>query len=153
MSVAENIACILETNSKFPCAASQAEELKRLLEQFQLQKIAHTQAACVSGGEKRRTEIARMLAKSPRYLLLDEPFAGVDPKSILEIKQLIQTLQKQTGVGVLISDHNAHETLDLADYVYVMHHGRILASGTSDAIRTHPDVISHYLGEKTGERA
>lgn len=149
MTVAQNIACILETNPLFPCKISQTEQLNKLLCQFQLQPIANTLAACVSGGEKRRTEIARMLAKSPSYLLLDEPFAGVDPKSILEIKQLIKQLQQQTGTGVLISDHNAQETLDLADYVYVMHQGRILASGTSSEIRSNRDVIRHYLGEKS----
>ena len=147
LSVYDNILAVAELNPKTPDAESQRQSTEKLLEDFQLTHIAHTLAMQVSGGEKRRTEIARMLAASPSYILLDEPFAGVDPKSIAEIKNLIRILKQERGLGVLISDHNARETLDLADYVYVMHQGRILAHGTSAEVSQNPLVLASYLGQ------
>lgn len=147
LSISDNILAALELNPKHQDVASQRQALEELLQEFKLENIRSSKASLCSGGEKRRTEIARILACSPKYILMDEPFAGVDPKSIKEIKAMLRYLQSTHKLGILISDHSANETLEIADTAYVMHQGRLLAKGTSKEIANHPDVLQHYFGQ------
>jgi len=122
------------------------EKVEHLLELLNIEPIRNRQGISLSGGERRRCEIARALMLYPDFLLLDEPFAGVDPIAVHDIQNIINEL-KNLGIGVLITDHNVRETLDICDRAYVMNRGEILASGTSEEVYANPLVIKHYLGE------
>jgi lipopolysaccharide export system ATP-binding protein len=145
LSVADNILAILETRADLDVAGRQAE-LETLLQEFGLAPLRQSLGMSLSGGERRRVEIARALASNPAFLLLDEPFAGVDPISVNEIKHIVRGLS-QRGIGLLITDHNVRETLDLCEYAYIVNAGRILAEGSPAAILEHPQVKAVYLGD------
>ncbi len=119
--------------------------LEDILSEFQLTAVRHQMGAELSGGERRRTEIARAFAASPRFLLLDEPFAGIDPIAVTEIQNLVGQL-RGLGLGILITDHNVRETLRITDRAYIMHEGRILVSGTAADVAVDPLARQHYLG-------
>ena len=125
----------------------QRERCERLLEEFHLQKVRSTLGMSLSGGERRRCEMARALVTSPKIMLLDEPFAGVDPKSVLEIQSLIADLKKR-GIGVLITDHNVRETLQIADRAYILADGMIMKHGLPQEIADDPDIRRVYLGDR-----
>lgn len=124
----------------------QIKRVEELLEIFNIEPIRQRKGVSLSGGERRRTEIARALVSKPKFLLLDEPFAGVDPIAVKDIQEIIHQLTK-IDIGVLITDHNVRETLEICDRAYVMKAGSLLASGTSDEIKNDPKVREHYLGE------
>ena len=131
-------------------AAARHQRLNQLIEDFQLEAVLQRQGSQLSGGERRRTEVARALAISqqgPRYLLLDEPFAGVDPLAVGDLQALILRL-RQAGLGILITDHNVRETLSITDRAYILSNGSVLASGPSARITNDPLVKRHYLGER-----
>jgi len=145
LSVEENIMAILEArgfNSK-----QQKTRTDALIEEFKLGIVRKTKGFRLSGGERRRTEIARALAADPSFILLDEPFAGVDPIAVADIQEIIAMLREKQ-LGVLITDHNVRETLSITDRAYIMHEGRILVSGSSTAIANDPDAKRLYLGER-----
>ena len=144
MTVEQNINCVLEMVE--PDKATRAAELDRLLEEFHLDKLRTSAAMALSGGERRRCEIARALAAKPSIMLLDEPFAGIDPLSIGDIRHLVIDL-KQRGIGVLITDHNVRETLGLIDRAYIIHAGEVLTHGRANDIVNNPDVRRLYLGD------
>ena len=144
LSVADNIRAILEVRG-LP-RAERERVLSELLHEFQIEHLAHSPAVALSGGERRRLEIARALAANPRYMLLDEPFAGIDPIAINDIRQLVRRLTAR-GIGVLVTDHNVRETLGLIDRAYIIHDGQVLTEGTPQEIVAHPEVRQHYLGE------
>ncbi len=144
LSVADNIRAILEVR-KVP-RPERERVLSELLHEFQIEHLRHSPAVALSGGERRRVEIARALAANPRYMLLDEPFAGIDPIAINDIRQLVRRLTAR-GIGVLITDHNVRETLGLIDRAYIIHDGQVMTEGTPEEIVAHPDVRRHYLGE------
>ena len=144
LSVADNIRAILEVRG-LP-RAERERVLSELLHEFQIEHLAHSPAVALSGGERRRLEIARALAANPRYMLLDEPFAGIDPIAINDIRQLVRKLTAR-GIGVLVTDHNVRETLGLIDRAYIIHDGQVLTEGTPREIVAHPQVRQHYLGE------
>lgn len=144
MTVEQNIACVLELVE--PDKATRAGELERLLDEFGLARLRESPAMALSGGERRRCEIARALAAKPSIMLLDEPFAGIDPLSINDIRDLIRDL-KARGIGVLITDHNVRETLGICDRAYIISDGRVLAEGTPDDIVANAEVRKVYLGE------
>ena len=144
LSVADNIRAILEVRG-LP-RAERERVLSELLHEFQIEHLAHSPAVALSGGERRRLEIARALAANPRYMLLDEPFAGIDPIAINDIRQLVRKLTAR-GIGVLVTDHNVRETLGLIDRAYIIHDGQVLTEGTPQEIVAHPEVRRHYLGE------
>jgi lipopolysaccharide export system ATP-binding protein len=144
LSVEENIRAVLELQS---LSRTQIEDrLDELLGELGIGGLAHNPALSLSGGERRRVEIARALATRPRFVLLDEPFAGVDPIAVLDIQKIIRFL-KDRGIGVLITDHNVRETLGICDRAYIINEGRVLASGTPDAIVADESVRRVYLGE------
>ena len=145
LTVAENLLAILETVEKSPSARTLRKNL--LLEEFRLQHVARSYGYALSGGERRRTEIARALVLEPRFILLDEPFAGIDPLAVLDIQQIIAEL-KGRGIGVLISDHNVRETLTVCDRAYILNAGRILEEGDPATIAASPRARAIYLGEK-----
>jgi lipopolysaccharide export system ATP-binding protein len=145
MTVEENILAILETRNNMN-QAKRHERLQQLLDELHINERRDTRGISLSGGERRRVEIARALASEPRFMLLDEPFAGVDPISVLEIQQLIRHLQ-QLGIGVLITDHNVRETLKICDRAYILNDGRVLTAGTPQDILYNEDVRKVYLGE------
>ncbi len=145
LSVSDNVLAVLELRPDLD-AQGRAEELQALLEELQVAHVAGQLGASLSGGERRRVEIARALAAKPRLMLLDEPFAGVDPISVGEIQKIIRHL-KQRGIGVLITDHNVRETLGICDRAYILNDGAVLAQGTPDHILEHPDVRRVYLGD------
>lgn len=145
LSVEQNILAILELRTELGRDARK-EELNRLLDEFQLHRVRKSPGASLSGGERRRVEIARTLARTPLYLLLDEPFAGIDPISVTEIQGIIAELA-QRGIGVLITDHNVRETLGICNRAYILHEGAVIASGDPDALLEDPKVRSVYLGE------
>lgn len=144
LTVEQNIRAVLELVCRTP--AELHERLDELLEEFGLTRLRHSPAPALSGGERRRVEIARALATNPTVMMLDEPFAGVDPIAVKEVKELVAHL-KDRGMGVLITDHNVRETLALVDRAYIMFEGRILASGNTADITKNPDVRRVYLGE------
>lgn len=144
MSVIDNIYCALELQSNLSKSAKKST-LMSLLKKFNLDHIATSKGGVLSGGERRRTEIARALATAPDFILLDEPFAGVDPIAIGDIKNIIFDL-KQSGLGVFITDHNAYEILDVCDYIYVLSGGKLIFSGLPAAAVTDPLVQKCYLG-------
>jgi len=143
LSVEDNIRAVLEFSE--PDLARRHQMLDELLAEFSLSHLRRNKATSLSGGERRRLEIARCLASRPSFLLLDEPFAGVDPKAITEMRELVSHL-KTHNIGVLITDHNAYETLKIVDRVYVLHEGELLASGTPREVRENENVIRLYLG-------
>lgn len=145
LSVADNIMGIFELNEKLS-DAEREEKLEGLLEEFHIGHLRNNLGMSLSGGERRRVEIARALAAEPRFILLDEPFAGVDPISVLEIKRIIQHLRDR-GLGVLITDHNVRETLTVCERAYIVSEGKLIAEGTPDAILNNQQVRQVYLGE------
>jgi len=145
LSVADNIRLVLELRDDLDAAGIE-RELTSLLDELQVTHVADQLGASLSGGERRRVEIARALAARPRLMLLDEPFAGVDPISVGEIQRIVQHL-KDRGIGVLITDHNVRETLGICDRAYILNAGSVLAQGAPDALLANPDVRRVYLGE------
>jgi len=145
LTVAENIFAILETRKDLN-KQQRRDKLESLLEEFQVTHIRDSLGISLSGGERRRVEIARALATEPSFILLDEPFAGVDPVSVLEIQKIVSHL-KQRGIGVLITDHNVRETLSICDRAYVLGNGDIIAEGTAETILENDQVREIYLGE------
>ncbi len=145
LSVEQNILAILETRKELNARARQ-ERCDQLLEEFGIAHLRESQAMSLSGGERRRLEIARALSIQPRFILLDEPFAGVDPLAVNDIKQIIQHL-KGLSIGVLITDHNVRETLDICNRAYIINAGSVMAEGTTKEILANPQVRSVYLGE------
>jgi len=146
LSVADNIFAILETQIYLK-KSQQKQRLEELIEEFSLGHIRDVMGVSLSGGERRRVEIARALACNPKFILLDEPFAGVDPISIIDIKKEI-TLLKEKGIGILITDHNVRETLDICDKATIVNEGTVIASGSVESILNHPKVKEVYLGEQ-----
>ena len=146
LSVENNILAILETRHDLSGAEKQ-RKLEALLDEFNIQHIRHNKGLSLSGGERRRTEIARTLAMDPTFILLDEPFAGVDPISVNDIKQIIQHL-KTREIGVLLTDHNVRETLDICEKAYIVSEGQIIAKGTADDILNNEKVREVYLGDQ-----
>ncbi len=145
LTVEQNIMSVLELSKK--SNDEKRNRLETLIDEFSLSKVRHTLGSLLSGGERRRTEIARTMANNPRFILLDEPFSGVDPISIQEIKNLLHTIQKKDKVGILISDHNVGATLPICDYAYIMHLGKILAEGTPHEISKNDKAQKYYLGD------
>lgn len=145
LSTEDNIKAILELRSDLRKGARQ-ERLQTLLDEFHLQGVAKVLGERLSGGERRRLEIARALASEPSFILLDEPFAGVDPISVSDIQQEIRDLAKR-DIGILITDHNVQETLDICDRAYIVHDGHIIADGGADAILSNETVRKVYLGD------
>jgi lipopolysaccharide export system ATP-binding protein len=143
MSVEDNIASILDISVKD--RKKQRERLEELLSEFSIEHLRAAPALALSGGERRRVEIARCLAADPKYLLLDEPFAGVDPISVGDIRHLVADLKKR-GIGVLITDHNVRETLEIVDRAYILHDGQVLMSGTPEEVVQNENVRRVYLG-------
>lgn len=143
LSVEENILSILEISE--PDRHKRRERLEELLSEFSIERLRRAPAMALSGGERRRVEIARCLAANPKYVLLDEPFAGVDPIAVGEIRHLTADL-KNRGIGVLITDHNVQETLQIVDRAYILHDGKILMSGTTDEVIRDENVRRVYLG-------
>jgi lipopolysaccharide export system ATP-binding protein len=146
LSVYDNLMAILETRKDLT-QAQREEKAQALLEEFHITHIRDSKGMVLSGGERRRVEIARALANDPKFILLDEPFAGVDPISVSDIKQTIRHL-KDRGIGVLITDHNVRETLDICERAYIVSEGRILAEGNAEAILANPQVRQAYLGDE-----
>ncbi|MBI3873766.1 MAG: LPS export ABC transporter ATP-binding protein [Arcobacter sp.] len=144
LSVEDNLMLAAEISIK--SKKERGQKIEELLELFNIEPIRQRNGISLSGGERRRAEIARALVSSPKFLLLDEPFAGVDPIAVRDIQNIIANL-KHIGIGVLITDHNVRETLQICDRAYVMKAGSVLASGTSDEIKNNPLVKEHYLGE------
>ncbi|MCL1048671.1 LPS export ABC transporter ATP-binding protein [Shewanella abyssi] len=146
LSVRDNIMAVLQTRSDID-NEQREEQLENLLEEFHITHIRDSQGMALSGGERRRVEIARALAANPQFILLDEPFAGVDPISVIDIKKIIEQL-KSRGLGVLITDHNVRETLDVCEHAYIVSHGNLIAEGTPAEILDNQQVRAVYLGEQ-----
>jgi len=144
LDVEDNVMAILEIGE--PDRHKRRERLEELLSEFSIEHLRRAPALSLSGGERRRVEIARSLAANPKYLLLDEPFAGVDPIAVGEIRTLVADL-KTRGIGVLITDHNVRETLEIVDRAYILHDGRVLMSGTTQEVIRDENVRRVYLGE------
>ncbi|MEL6476347.1 MAG: LPS export ABC transporter ATP-binding protein [Pseudomonadota bacterium] len=144
LSVEENIMAVLELVE--PDRVARSNRLDALLGEFSITHLRRTRAAALSGGERRRVEIARCLATNPSYVLLDEPFAGIDPIAVGEIRDLVGHL-KERGIGVLITDHNVRETLEIIDRAYILHDGAVLMNGTPDEVVQDANVRRVYLGE------
>jgi lipopolysaccharide export system ATP-binding protein len=145
MTVRENIMAVLQMTD-----LSQAEmttRCDRLMSDFNIAHLASSRGYMLSGGERRRTEIARALAMDPKFILLDEPFAGIDPIAVEDIMKIVSNL-KQREIGVLVTDHNVHETLSITDRAYLLFEGRILKSGTAESLANDPEARKLYLGEK-----
>ena len=145
LSVEDNVRAVLEVSE--PDKAKREEELTSLLEEFHIDHLRKQPSTSLSGGERRRCEIARALASKPTFMLLDEPFAGVDPIAVADIQALVRHLTRR-GIGVLITDHNVRETLGLIDRAYIMHAGALLTHGTPNEIVDNADVRRFYLGDQ-----
>ena len=146
LTVAQNLMAILETRAELS-KAERKEKLESLLQEFNINHIRDSQGMALSGGERRRVEIARALAAEPSFILLDEPFAGVDPISVNDIKAIVNHL-KSKGIGVLITDHNVRETLDICDKAYIVNAGHIIAEGDAETVLANAMVRQVYLGEQ-----
>ena len=144
LSVEDNIKAVLEMTDL--SKTEQKEKLESLLDEFSLQKIRTNRGDLLSGGERRRTEIARALASNPKFILLDEPFAGVDPIAVEDIQSIVAKL-KEKNIGILITDHNVHETLTITDRAYLLYEGKILKSGTAEELANDETVRRVYLGK------
>jgi lipopolysaccharide export system ATP-binding protein len=144
LTVEENLMAILETRSI--SGHERREKMDRLIEQLGLQKVRRSKGYVLSGGERRRVEIARSLAIEPSFLLLDEPFSGIDPIQVLELQRIIFDL-KNAGIGILVTDHNVRETLTVTDRAYIINNGKIFRSGSPEALGRDPEVKRVYLGE------
>ena len=144
LSVENNILAILQLQSLK--RSERKEKLEQLLEDFRITHIRKSKGYMLSGGERRRCEIARALASNPKFIFLDEPFAGIDPITVEEIMQLVKKL-KEKGIGVLITDHNVHETLSITDRAYILIDGKIFCSGSAEEIAENEEVRKRYLGE------
>lgn len=144
LTVEDNIRSILEFRTDLD-KQQQEEKMESLIGEFGLSKIRHNKGIQLSGGERRRTEIARALANDPRFLLLDEPFAGVDPIAVQDIQDIVAHL-KDRNIGILITDHNVHETLSITDRAYLLYEGSVLHHGTPEEMAADPDVREKYLG-------
>ena len=145
MSVEENILAVLQMMDM--SNADRKRKCEQLIVDFNISHIAQSKGYTLSGGERRRTEIARSLATDPTFILLDEPFAGIDPIAVEEIMKTVATL-KRRGIGVLVTDHNVHETLSVTDRAYLLFEGEILKAGTSESLANDPEARKLYLGEK-----
>ncbi len=145
LSVEDNILIVLETLDLSP--SERESRLNSLLSELSIAHLAKNKAYTLSGGERRRLEITRALVLSPQFILLDEPFAGIDPIIVLELQKVIGHL-KQKGIGVLITDHNVQETLAITDRAYIIHEGKLLISGTPSEIANNPEAKAFYLGER-----
>ncbi|MEW6997637.1 LPS export ABC transporter ATP-binding protein [Colwelliaceae bacterium BS250] len=146
LTVYENIMAILQIRKDIN-DIEREEKLESLVEEFNIGHIIENVGQSLSGGERRRVEIARALAADPKFILLDEPFAGVDPISVADIKKIIIQL-KERGIGVLITDHNVRETLDVCEHAYIVSHGELIAEGTAEQVLSNQHVRDVYLGEK-----
>lgn len=146
LSVAENVLAVLELRNDLS-TAQRERELESLLDELKVAHLADQRGISLSGGERRRVEIARALAANPRYMLLDEPFAGVDPISVGEIQRIVRHL-KDRGIGVVVTDHNVRETLGICEHAYVLNEGKVLARGTPAEILAHQDVRTVFLGHE-----
>jgi lipopolysaccharide export system ATP-binding protein len=144
LTAEDNVLAILETRGL--SAWEQRAQARQLLEELGIAGMAHQQAYTLSGGERRRLEICRALAASPSFILLDEPFAGIDPLAVLDIQKIIAHLRNR-GIGILITDHNVRETLRITDRAYILRDGSVFRSGTPDELASDPDVRRVYLGE------
>lgn len=145
LTVEQNIMAILQTRKDLT-QAEQYQQLEKLMADFHLEHVRHSLGMSVSGGERRRCEIARCLASNPKFILLDEPFAGVDPISVNDIMQVIETLRER-GIGVLITDHNVRETLSICQKAYIVSEGKVIAEGNKDEILFNELVRKVYLGQ------
>jgi lipopolysaccharide export system ATP-binding protein len=143
LTVEENIRAVLELTEG--SRQQREEKLRELLDEFSITHLRNSPAVALSGGERRRVEIARALAADPEFMLLDEPFAGIDPIAISDIRKLVRQLTSR-GIGVLVTDHNVRETLELIDTALIIHEGQVLTQGTPGEIVANPDVRRHYLG-------
>jgi lipopolysaccharide export system ATP-binding protein len=143
LTVEENIRAVLELVE--PRKARRESVLRELIDEFSISHLRHASAVSLSGGERRRVEIARALAANPQFMLLDEPFAGIDPIAISDIRKLVRQLTAR-GIGVLVTDHNVRETLELIDKALIIHDGKVLTEGSPDEIVANEDVRRHYLG-------
>ena len=146
LSVADNVMAILELRDDLD-AASREKELESLLDELQISHIAASKGVSLSGGERRRVEITRALAAKPRFLLLDEPFAGIDPISVVDIQRIVRQL-KARKIGILITDHNVRETLGICDRAYIMNEGAVLTQGTPAEVLANEKVREVYLGKE-----
>jgi len=144
LSVEDNIRAMLETTTK--SKAEIEETVEALLQEFHIEHVRQRTGMQLSGGERRRVEIARCIALAPRFILLDEPFAGVDPIAVADIQSIIRHL-KARGIGVLITDHNVRETLGIVDRAYILSNGKILLEGSADEVANSPVARKHYLGD------
>ncbi len=145
LTVEKNILAVLQTRRM--TRAERLQRLDQLLEEMSITRIARSKGYSLSGGERRRTEIARALATDPKFLLLDEPFAGIDPIAVEDIQSIVKNL-KQRNIGILITDHNVHETLAITDHAYLLFDGKVLKSGTSEFLAEDPEARKLYLGDK-----
>ncbi|AYA63310.1 LPS export ABC transporter ATP-binding protein [Alteromonas sp. RKMC-009] len=146
LTVHENIMAILQTRKDLK-SHQREQEADALLDEFNINHIRNSTGMSLSGGERRRVEIARALAANPQFILLDEPFAGVDPISVNDIKKIIQHLRDR-GIGILITDHNVRETLDVCEEAYIVSHGELIAQGTAEQVLSNQKVRDVYLGEQ-----
>ncbi len=145
LTVEDNLHAVLEFQSM--SEEERSARVESLINEFGLERVRHSKGYELSGGERRRTEIARALSTRPRFFLLDEPFAGVDPIAVEDIQNIVAGLQER-GIGVLITDHNVHETLAITDRAYLLYEGQILKHGTAEELAADPEVRKRYLGEK-----
>jgi len=145
LTVESNLHAVLEFQSMDD--EDRTARVESLIQEFGLERVRESKGYELSGGERRRTEIARALSTRPRFLLLDEPFAGVDPIAVEDIQGIVAGLQER-GIGVLITDHNVHETLAITDRAYLLYEGQILKHGTAEELAADPEVRKRYLGEK-----
>lgn len=144
LSVHDNLMAVLQTRKELTKQERQ-DKLEELLDEFNIQHIRNSMGMALSGGERRRVEIARALAANPKFILLDEPFAGVDPISVIDIKKIIEHL-RDCGLGVLITDHNVRETLDVCEHAYIVSQGQLIANGTPEQVLNDEHVKRVYLG-------